>query len=62
MEHPNIVKVYFNFKYINEESNERHYYIGMEYIEKDLEKLLKEKTVTFQLCILIFIAKTFINF
>ena len=45
MDHPNIVKVYFNFKYINEESNERFYYMGMEYIEKDLEKLLEQKKV-----------------
>ena len=33
----------------------------MEYIEKDLEKLLKQKKVSFQLCILIFIAKIYIN-
>ena len=41
MNHTNIMKVYFGFAYINEETNERYYYIGMECAPSDLAKVLK---------------------
>ena len=40
LDHPNLVKVYFNFAYIDEETEESNYYIGMEYVQTDLEKIL----------------------
>ena len=47
MDHPNIMKAYFSFAYINDETNERFYYIGMECAPYDLAKILKQKKVNY---------------